>query len=179
MSTSVPRQPRLTAIEAERTFEEAHAGRNSPMKTLSPPGTQEYDRLKAIFSKRGGVELALLFGSYASGKAGDLSDVDIAVLFSERPALLALGGLIEEASALVEKKVDLVELNGLEAQDPRLAYEIASSSVVLFERSETVVADFKTKAYLAYFDAQPFLDSAITALRGRLQSGAFARPIHA
>ncbi|MGA2545252.1 MAG: nucleotidyltransferase domain-containing protein [Rectinemataceae bacterium] len=149
------------------------------MMTISPPGKQAYDRLKTTFSKREDVELALLFGSRASGKAGDLSDVDIAVLFSDRPTLLALGGLIQEASDIMENKVDLVELNGLETQDPGLAYEIVSSSFVLFERSDTVVADFRTKAYLSFFDAQSFLDSAINALDGRIQSGTFARPIHA
>ena len=45
-----------------------------------------------------------------------------------------MGGLIQEANDLAEKKVDLVELNGLEALDPRLAYEIALRSIVHFER---------------------------------------------
>lgn len=139
---------------------------------------QMQDKLKALFSKRGDVELALLFGSCASGTAKDLSDVDIALLFSERPTLLALGGLIQEVCDLAERKVDLVELNGLEGEDPRLAYEIAASSVLLFESSSAVAADFRTRAFLAYFDAKPFLDSAAIALRGRLQSGNFGRPIH-
>jgi hypothetical protein len=72
----------------------------------------------------------------------------------------SLSHVYKNESDLVDNKVDLVELNGLESLDPRLAYEIASSSDVLF-------------------DAQPFLDSAKNALGVRIQSGTFARPIHA
>ena len=76
------------------------------------------EKLQSLFTIRPNVELALLFGSQARGEAGSMSDVDIAVLFTARPSLLSLGGLIQETSELVERKIDLVELDGLEADDP-------------------------------------------------------------
>jgi predicted nucleotidyltransferase len=137
------------------------------------------ERLRALFAERDDAELVLLFGSCARGEAGDSSDVDIAVLFSERPNIISLGGLVLAITEIAGKKTDLVELGGLEVENPRLAYEIASNPVVIFERSGTVTADFKTRAFLAYFDALPLLESANAALRGRIESGNFGRPIHA
>jgi len=137
------------------------------------------EKLQSLFRIRPNVELALLFGSQARGEAGSMSDVDIAVLFTARPSLLSLGGLIQEASELVKNRVDLVELDGLEADDPRLAYEIAAEAKVIFERSDGAFVDYKTRAFLAYFDAQPFLDSVASALSDRIESGSFGRPIHA
>ncbi|MCX7025256.1 MAG: nucleotidyltransferase domain-containing protein [Spirochaetes bacterium] len=141
--------------------------------------TEIRDKLRCFFDKHGNVELVLLFGSYSRGTAGDFSDVDIAVLFTEQPHILVLGSLIQAISELVGKKIDFVELRGLEAEDPRRAYEIASNSKVILERSSTAAADFRTRAFLAYFDAQPLLESAATALRVRLESGDFGRPVHA
>ena len=137
------------------------------------------EKLQSLFRIRPNVELALLFGSQARGEAGSMSDVDIAVLFTARLSLLSLGGLIQEASELVERKIDLVELDGLEADDPRLAYEIAAGAKVVFKRSDAAFVDFKTRAFVAYFDAQPFLETVAVALHDRIESGSFGRPIHA
>ena len=49
----------------------------------------------------------------------------------------------------------------------------------MVDAGDASLADFRTKAYLSFFDAQPFLDSARNALDSRIQSGNFARPIHA
>lgn len=42
------------------------------------------NEVKKFLENHGDVKLAYLFGSYAKGKEGPLSDVDIAVLLDER-----------------------------------------------------------------------------------------------
>lgn len=63
--------------------------------------------------KRAGIRRAAVFGSFASGKAGLKSDVDILI---EAPAGMTLLGLVRlknEFAAALAKDVDLVTYRGL------------------------------------------------------------------
>ena len=58
--------------------------------------------------KRSGVVKAGIFGSYATGRAGKKSDVDILVKFSGKKSLLDLAGLKIELESKLGKKVDIL-----------------------------------------------------------------------
>jgi len=74
------------------------------------------------------AENVRIFGSVARGEAGEGSDVDILVHFREGASLFDLIHLIDDASALVETRVDVVSDGGL---SPYLERRILSEAVQL------------------------------------------------
>ena len=101
------------------------------------------------------LDFALLFGSQHTGQAMEISDVDLAVYFREKPDLIALGHLYGDLEEIVGKRLDLVQLRGLEQENPPLAKEITDHHTLLFCRDEESYVDFKTRAMLWYFDTAP------------------------
>lgn len=83
---------------------------------------------KKVFDKYD-VEFAFLFGSYAKGKAGPMSDVDIMVC--TETAGLNFFGLIEELREELHKKVDLIPLNDIE-QGSKLMLEILRTGTKIY-----------------------------------------------
>lgn len=83
---------------------------------------------KKVFDKYD-VEFAFLFGSYAKGKAGPTSDVDIMVC--TETAGLNFFGLIEELREELHKKVDLIPLNDIE-QGSKLMLEILRTGTKIY-----------------------------------------------
>ncbi len=79
--------------------------------------TSELDnKLMDFLSKQDNVKLAYLFGSAASGKAGKLSDIDIAVMLDESLGKkegfdLQLRLISDISSILKTDKIDLVVIN--------------------------------------------------------------------
>ena len=108
-----------------------------------------------------GVQFAYLFGSVAAGKAGPLSDVDVAVYLD--PALsrkvrfarrLQCIGVVTQA--LQRDDVDVVVINDADAD---LVQDILIHGLLLFCRDHTILADFRyhfTREYLdfAYYREQ-------------------------
>ena len=83
---------------------------------------------KKVFDKYD-VEFAFLFGSYAKGKAGPMSDVDIMVCTETTG--LNFFGLIEELREELHKKVDLIPLNDIE-QGSKLMLEILRTGTKIY-----------------------------------------------
>jgi len=113
-------------------------------------------QLRQLFTAHG-VTLAYLFGSQAEGKAGLLSDVDIAVLLEEQVARerwfqvqLDLTG--ELTSLFHRNDVDVVILNQATAV---LAYEIAVFGQVIYDAEPGVRAEFEVSALRRYTDTKP------------------------
>jgi predicted nucleotidyltransferase len=69
-----------------------------------------------------------IFGSVARGEAGEHSDVDILVHFREGASLFDLIHLIDDTSALIKAKVDVVSDGGL---SPYLEKRILAEAVPL------------------------------------------------
>jgi len=65
-----------------------------------------------------GLPTVYLFGSYAKGEATDDSDVDILVdkTSTALKGMLAVGGLYNDLSEAIGKKIDLVTTGALEQQ---------------------------------------------------------------
>jgi predicted nucleotidyltransferase len=135
--------------------------------------------MKYYFSTLEGVRLAVLFGSHARGTARPNSDVDLGIGFYYTPDLLELGGIIDALGNLTGKKIDLVELDGLPAANPLLAFNIASEARLLAETEPGAWLAFRNRACLQYFDLEEFLARQRLELESRLESGSFGRAIHA
>ena len=85
------------------------------------------DELLAL-ADRHKAENVRIFGSVARGEANEHSDVDILVHFRDGASLFDLIHLIDDTSALIETKVDVVSDGGL---SPYLARRILSEAVPL------------------------------------------------
>ncbi len=84
-------------------------------------------KIRSLAEKHG-LENVRVFGSMARGDAGDESDVDLLVTAPEGTSGLALGGLLMDASELLDRKVDVLSDRGLH---PALRERILREAVPL------------------------------------------------
>jgi predicted nucleotidyltransferase len=104
-----------------------------------------------------GVVLAYLFGSQAEGKAGPLSDVDIAVLLGPQVAReqwfqVQLDLMCALMSLFHRDDVDVVILN---QATPVLAHEVVQSGQILYEARPGIRTDFELTSLRRYVDTEP------------------------
>jgi len=125
-----------------------------------PPPTREAVEaaLRPFFASRSEVRLAYLFGSVASGGAGPLSDVDVAVLV-DREALADRSGFGYEATLVADlmdalrfPKVEAAVLNRAPAH---LRFNVVRDGVLLFEREPGEAIRFRVEALRDHFDFEP------------------------
>jgi predicted nucleotidyltransferase len=120
----------------------------------------------AEVARRRGVDLVVLFGSVARGRAHARSDVDVAVRLRGGiiggPALVDLP--IELAAALDVPEVDLVDLR---TADPLLLRQVFDHAVVLFE-DRGAFASARLEAFHRYEDYRPYLRFERDVVRHRL-----------
>lgn len=124
-----------------------------------------------------GVVAAYVFGSQVSGKAGPLSDVDIAVwadpAFDQGTGMswrLELERLASEA--LHTDEVDLVVLNGI---SPLLRHRVIASNEILVDRDPPRRVRFEAQAMLDYLDTKPLRAALARGVRTRIAEGRFGR----
>ena len=117
---------------------------------------EHVEQLQQLFSTYE-VVLAYLFGSQAEGKAGPLSDVDIAVLLGsqvdrERWFQVQLDLMGELTSLFHRNDVDVVILN---QATPVLAHEVVRFGQVLYEAQPGTRGDFEMSVLRRYADTEP------------------------
>ncbi|MBU0955470.1 MAG: nucleotidyltransferase domain-containing protein [Spirochaetes bacterium] len=146
------------------------------------PGTGQELPIESIISVLSAVpdiRFAVLFGSQARGDSHPLSDLDIGIYFDNLPKLLELGGIISQLEAASGMKTDVVELQGLAANDPLLSYNIMSDAVPLLENRANALSDYKALVWSCYFDAADFLARGRAAMAERVEHNQFGRMQHA
>ena len=115
-------------------------------------------RLEAFFARHHqGIACAYLYGSWARGEAGQMSDVDIAVLFAEKPpaTLNGLGlDLSGELETLLGRRVDLVVLNRAPVD---LTHRVLRDGALVCDADASARVAFEVKARNDYFDLLPYL----------------------
>jgi predicted nucleotidyltransferase len=79
-------------------------------KPLLPMTNDTVNQVKSFFERDPDVRLAVLFGSYATGRIHSGSDVDIAVAYPEKMSLEDRVAKAQELSAVVNKEIDLIDL---------------------------------------------------------------------
>ncbi|MFZ1720416.1 MAG: nucleotidyltransferase domain-containing protein [Candidatus Moraniibacteriota bacterium] len=117
-----------------------------------------------------GVDVVYLFGSQIDGTAGELSDVDFAVVLRnsdilKQDFLSVYGSIFTILSELLPKeylkrRMDLgaheFDLVFLQQANPRMKFRVVENGRVLYQSSPRVVADFREQALVRYFDFQYF-----------------------
>jgi predicted nucleotidyltransferase len=146
-----------------------------------PPIVLDEERRRGLaefFERQPDVVAAYLFGSQARGKAGPLSDIDLAVWLDDRPdrgrrlsRQLALSG--GAASLLGTDDVELVVLNGA---PPLLAQRVIRDGELLAERSAPARVRLETGAIIHFLDTIPLREELGRGLERRLAEGTFGRP---
>ena len=108
------------------------------------------DSVKGYFAANGMVKFAYLFGSIASGKAGPLSDLDLAIYLDRRLDSFKYRLQLMEKLARIMKseKFDLVVLNSASIV---LKYEVVKNGVILKDDRPRRVM-FETAVLQEYLD---------------------------
>lgn len=110
------------------------------------------------------LELLVLFGSIVKGRARPRSDVDLAVRCDGAADLDALHAAV--GARLGSDRVDIVDLRRAE---PLLAFEIARTGRLLFERTSGRFRAFQSLAARRYEDAAKFRVSQRRAIHAFLE----------
>lgn len=127
---------------------------------------------------RAEVVSALLYGSQATGTAGPLSDVDVAVWLD--PALdggarwrLMLELTQAACEALGTDEVQVVVLNDA---PPLLRHRAIRDGIRLVDHDPLWRIRMETQAVLEYFDTAPLRAALAAGVRHRIEEGRFGRP---
>ncbi len=116
--------------------------------------SEQHVKLADFFSRQKHIRLAYLFGSAAKGKAGKLSDVDIALRFddslSKKERFKLQLNLIGDIAALL--KTDKVDLVDIDEAPLSLKFEIIKANCPVFVRDETLKIDFEQEVMSRYLD---------------------------
>ena len=130
--------------------------------------------IKSIFEDNNNIVFAFLFGSIARNKMHYGSDIDIAIYFKNKPTLYEIGNLNLKIEETVNYKIDLVQLNYLDKNDPVLAYNILSEGIEIINSDIKIFNEFKKSVLLKYLDFKPTNDLINTSFNNRLSNNRFA-----
>ncbi|WP_292661919.1 nucleotidyltransferase domain-containing protein [Nitratifractor sp.] len=129
------------------------------------------EKIREVLEQYSCIDFALLFGSAAKGKMHPMSDVDIAISTEEELGLLDLGRIIAELESALEKPVDLLRLDDLPRENPKLAFSIVNEHIVLLQRREEKYYAFKEAAYRYYFDQAWIFGASLRSFQKRVSRG--------
>jgi len=110
---------------------------------------EQQDKLTSVFAADGRVHLAVLFGSQATGRATDASDVDIGIIFRGELPLGEELDLAAKLESVANKALDLVRLD---TGDALVGREVATSGRCLFEASPGAFAAYRARAMSEWID---------------------------
>lgn len=135
-------------------------------------------QLKTAFEKHG-VVLAYLYGSQATGKAGPLSDVDIAVLFSpgvsKSERFSRVLSLMADLAHVFQR--DDVNVLDLEEGTPLLNNNVRLHGRVIYCVDERARAEFALRALQRFVDTEPLRREQNRYLQEKIRRGLFGRKI--
>lgn len=142
---------------------------------------EEYlPRLAEVFEEYK-VILAYLYGSQATGNARPLSDVDIAILFSEEvPERERFGRLCHLGAMLMgvfhRNDVNVVDL---EEAPPLLKNNVRVGGRVIYCADEDRRIDFEVETLREFEDTKPLRQVRYSYLLERIDNGTFGLPLPA
>lgn len=118
-----------------------------------------------------------VFGSQATGRAGPLSDADVAVLLhdsisAERRGDLHLDLIGAAVGALGTNEVDLVLLR---QAPPLLRHRVLRDGILILDRAPRERLRFQVRALNEYFDTAPLRAELARGLCNRLAEGTYGR----
>ncbi len=128
------------------------------------------------FRSKPEIAAVYLFGSEARNEATQVSDIDLAVILNKNlreNKLFLLGGLEEELSSLLKRKVDVQDLD---QAGNIFRFRVLSEGKIIFDRRGEEKFDFQTRAVNNYFELKPIYDEYYMEMGKRIKSDSFAKP---
>lgn len=111
------------------------------------------------FSKRPEVATVYLYGSQAKGEAKRDSDIDLAVLVTDKRKYKGFGiPQVVFALDLSEITGEKVEVQDLEACSIEFSHRVLSEGKILVSNNERARVAFEEKTLRFYFDMKPAID---------------------
>jgi predicted nucleotidyltransferase len=132
------------------------------LRTFSIEGIS--GKLSPLFDEEG-LQLVLLFGSYAAGSPHKRSDIDIAFLFDMPVDILALTNRV--IGLLHTDNVDVIDLR---RASPLLKFAAAKDGRLLYERSPGIFNDFISLAFRMYVDAKKLRSAQARSIKHFLEA---------
>jgi predicted nucleotidyltransferase len=128
-----------------------------------------FEDLGLYFKKFKNISVAYLFGSHATGKNNEMSDLDIAVLLkrdyeNKRIKLNILQGLVE----LGYDNVDLVILNRMSILG---RHEVVKHNNILYQSDAFEAGSYFSLVVRKYLDFKPLLKTQRENLKERILNG--------
>lgn len=130
--------------------------------------------LSNLLSSNNNIVFAYLFGSLAKNNKRYGSDMDIAVYFKNDPDLNEIGKLNLNLEEKLNFKIDLVQLNKLDINNPVLSYSIINEGILLVNNNINLLNEFKKSVLLQYFDFKPVNDLINRSFKSRIANNTFA-----
>ena len=136
------------------------------------------NQIKSILINEKDIIFALIFGSFSDGTYSKFSDIDIGVYLKNNDYdLLETGGLIYKIENSIDRKVDLIKLNNLFINNPKMAYNVIENSKVLFNRNKEIYNMFKEKTIRYYLDTKYLYKLKDKYFDRRIKGGDFGKRI--
>lgn len=140
--------------------------------------TQQREQIVEYFRRRLEVAGVYLYGSQARGKAGPLSDVDVAVLLSneaiKQDVLDFQLEYIKEIQSIL--KVDLAADVKILSENDALVFQasVLNNGVLIVNNRPEIVDRFVHKVGMLYPDFYPVLQEYYSNMNQRLAEGTYA-----
>ncbi len=104
------------------------------------------------FCRASGIELVVIFGSSATGRDHQGSDIDIAVKMKTGRDVSKLGLIYNLGGLSSSGEIDLLILSV--DTDPVLLYEIISYGIPMYEDRPELFSEDRLRAFKLYFDTE-------------------------
>jgi predicted nucleotidyltransferase len=127
------------------------------------------DQLADYFAIKSGVLLVFLFGSAASGKMTEESDIDIGILFENEPDIFEINELKSELNGILKREIDIAVLN---SAAPVLKMQVLKKGIPVFTKDKKHYNQFFVDTINQYDDLkQTRKICEDNILKGRIYAG--------
>jgi predicted nucleotidyltransferase len=129
---------------------------------------ESYPRLVDIFTQYPEIQAVYIFGSHATGKVQQDSDLDLAVVPRDRQAR---DRKLDILADLARSGFDNVDLVFLDTDDIVLCYEAIKHNRLIYQTKDFDRGTLYSKVVRQYFDFQPYLKVQREAYKRRILNG--------
>lgn len=122
--------------------------------------------ISEFLNSREDILLAFIFGSFLESNLIGESDIDIAILFQQKPDFFFLSEIIDSISMIAKRETDIAVLND---SSPILRMQVIKKGKVIKKSNNSLYNEFFTKTIKEYDDLKMIRkEQEKNILRGRL-----------